>query len=284
MPTPGSSPLARGLHNRTVSYLVSDRIIPARAGFTKARSPWISARKDHPRSRGVYGNTVPVELEFYGSSPLARGLQQRYELTFCDDRIIPARAGFTRTTRAMRGAILDHPRSRGVYPFVGMFAITVLGSSPLARGLLLLAHIRQARWRIIPARAGFTGSIAITRCIIPDHPRSRGVYNVAPAPTVHSPWIIPARAGFTLLPGRANHSHPDHPRSRGVYSAPTPRERRESGSSPLARGLQEFRGAPTMTCRIIPARAGFTHSHSPPSTPTTDHPRSRGVYTRTWNK
>ena len=52
------------------------------------------------------------------------------------------------------------------------------------------------------------------------------------------------------------------------------------GSSPLARGLP-FPGAlPGVEAGIIPARAGFT---SPPSTWTpgsSDHPRSRGVYSR----
>ena len=50
-----------------------------------------------------------------GSSPLARGLLHvDYEgIEF--DRIIPARAGFTRTVRGFLILLLDHPRSRGVY-------------------------------------------------------------------------------------------------------------------------------------------------------------------------
>ena len=92
--------------------------------------------------------------------------------------------------------------------------------------------------------------------------------------------IIPARAGFTGRGPHRHHPRPDHPRSRGVYSTSgsTPPWRR--GSSPLARGLrvgdQDVRGEP----RIIPARAGFTAGLSGPHRSRTDHPRSRGVYTR----
>ena len=70
--------------------------------------------------------------------------------------------------------------------------------------------------------------------------------------------IIPARAGFTYVGDRP-----------GV---------RTYGSSPLARGLQpggERRGQHE---GIIPARAGFTKCGAPPSQPSSDHPRSRGVY------
>ena len=51
---PGSSPLARGLHQRDRRDGVEGGIIPARAGFTFYRSTRISERLDHPRSRGVY--------------------------------------------------------------------------------------------------------------------------------------------------------------------------------------------------------------------------------------
>ena len=50
------------------------------------------------------------------------------------------------------------------------------------------------------------------------------------------------------------------------------------GSSPLARGLLYDHLPPEQVTRIIPARAGFTIGSLPPSAPTRDHPRSRGVY------
>ena len=92
----GSSPLARGLLREYRLGLPARRIIPARAGFTpwrRARSP---PKRDHPRSRGVYSLARPSSRSSVGSSPLARGLPYQYTSQRAVDRIIPARAGFTR--------------------------------------------------------------------------------------------------------------------------------------------------------------------------------------------
>ena len=90
--------------------------------------------------------------------------------------------------------------------------------------------------------------------------------------------IIPARAGFTVyvLPFLAH--RPDHPRSRGVYPVPSLSTGRGSGSSPLARGLLCVCALCVACCRIIPARAGFTHVAMCVREDDGDHPRSRGVY------
>ena len=112
------------------------------------------------------------------------------------------------------------------------------GSSPLARGLPVRAHVPGGPSRIIPARAGFT-----LRCAVPvsdkkDHPRSRGVYwtrrqlskmDDGSSPlarglqelilqAIAEPGIIPARAGFTAEDFTGAHVLEDHPRSRGVYT------------------------------------------------------------------
>ena len=56
----GSSPLARGLRDDALTHPRVIRIIPARAGFTRgaSRGGWWPA--DHPRSRGVYPEHVPL--------------------------------------------------------------------------------------------------------------------------------------------------------------------------------------------------------------------------------
>ena len=93
--TRGSSPLARGLLPTPTIPRATQRIIPARAGFTVSwRRPTIRT-SDHPRSRGVYMNAKPYNTDVAG--------------------IIPARAGFTRKTDRESGLSSDHPRSRGVY-------------------------------------------------------------------------------------------------------------------------------------------------------------------------
>ena len=194
---PGSSPLARGLLDLPAGDRVRKWIIPARAGFTPCRrSPWRAPR---------------------GSSPLARGLLGRTLEQWTDFRIIPARAGFTSTSESGSRPFRDHPRSRGVYKVSLVRQASLVGSSPLARGLLPPLRARWSDERIIPARAGFTEEQGYRRRHPGDHPRSRGVYR-HDAPPVWA-WkgssplarglrggleargyregIIPARAGFT---------------------------------------------------------------------------------------
>ena len=172
----------------------------------------------------------------------------------------------------------DHPRSRGVYLGMGARAALGPGSSPLARGLRFVVQTGRSGRRIIPARAGFTRPRPGRWCQPPDHPRSRGVYDLwrgtltprrgsSPLarglPRLRGPQalrrrIIPARAGFTS-PGARRRSGPwDHPRSRGVYYRPPASVFNRLGSSPLARGLPPRIVSFGYPKRIIPARAGFT--------------------------
>ena len=91
----GSSPLVRGAPDVLKPNLVIVRIIPARAGSTRARSrrPW--SRWDHPRSCGEHRPTSASTSSGIGSSPLVRGALQRRAGCAADGRIIPARAGST---------------------------------------------------------------------------------------------------------------------------------------------------------------------------------------------
>ena len=301
----GSSPLARGLRlPREVPPRLLG-IIPARAGFTADRRFRGRRGRDHPRSRGVYSGRNPKNGLQDGSSPLARGLHPLTQVGTPDDRIIPARAGFTARGRQRGGRRRDHPRSRGVYAPSTASRSGASGSSPLARGLPRSRKEYATQSRIIPARAGFTGASggghgglqdhprsggvyrrrhAATRSRR-DHPRSRGVYRILSARTCHSSgssplarglrrrlagygWlgrIIPARAGFTQSVVVGGIERADHPRSRGVYAAPSPHRSRTCGSSPLARGLPDDGVAAPGGDRIIPARAGFTASPAAPT-------------------
>ena len=193
---------------------------------------------DHPRSRGVYRGR--------------RGHESHHL------RIIPARAGFTCHTVLRVLCLPDHPRSRGVYATVMVISLQLGGSSPLARGLRGHDDRSGGPAGIIPARAGFTRRRPRGGEQVPDHPRSRGVYDAGAYATANpngsSPLarglrprairctrvygIIPARAGFT-------------PRTLGEAHRP-------AGSSPLARGLLSLVSELPQRTRIIPARAGFT--------------------------
>ena len=152
----GSSPLARGLLGEKVTALQNERIIPARAGFTGLIALNRANFKDHPRSRGVYHVGRRPGIVEPGSSPLARGLRAAQHPLQDAVRIIPARAGFTVNWSVRASCPQDHPRSRGVYRAILLKLLPSLGSSPLARGLLLLVAARAGPRRIIPARAGFT--------------------------------------------------------------------------------------------------------------------------------
>ena len=177
MGPPGSSPLARGLPGRAARGRRRPGIIPARAGFTSLFFRRTMIRPDHPRSRGVYAHQSRPSLIILGSSPLARGLLLGLLLVSVQQRIIPARAGFTVESIFQGDCGSDHPRSRGVYENVIWENDRTPGSSPLARGLRLQRRRRGRRHRIIPARAGFTPETPAWGRPRPDHPRSRGVYN-----------------------------------------------------------------------------------------------------------
>ena len=193
----GSSPLARGLlHGAGVPPLL-ERIIPARAGFTRHPSSAGTRKGDHPRSRGVYGNAVSNSIGSMGSSPLARGLRLLRRGGVQESGIIPARAGFTRSPSSGRTEYGDHPRSRGVYWATLRGKFLTVGSSPLARGLLPLFKSPDGSGRIIPARAGFTETLhPATLTVLGSSPLARGLRRSA-ARWSAGAGIIPARAGFT---------------------------------------------------------------------------------------
>ena len=222
--------------------------------FQKVTSP------DHPRSRGVYGCALYASRARPGSSPLARGLRRRTPRIRARQGIIPARAGFT--IALWEGRMLGQ------------------GSSPLARGLRS-AMGRMTSWaRIIPARAGFTITGMSSRIANPDHPRSRGVYALAPGGGATAGGSSPLARGLPRLVYLHIAPAVDHPRSRGVYVLSDPRLGQAVGSSPLARGLPRTDLRVEVAERIIPARAGFTVARTTVVSVVLDHPRSRGVYMR----
>ena len=275
------------------------RIIPARAGFTRARRGKGPRAADHPRSRGVYCDCGRFVAAQKGSSPLARGLRILRDAARTATRIIPARAGFTDPCGLPASQRQDHPRSRGVYPGAAASRGDPLGSSPLARGLRVREPWTCWAVGIIPARAGFTdGSITLS-ANTRDHPRSRGVYLRVPDRRVHGPldhprsrgvysWTTPALAAGVgsspLARGLLDAPHDplempgDHPRSRGVYPGGLWRPWTPPGSSPLARGLPQEGEGVGAGGGIIPARAGFTRTPGQYGSGRADHPRSRGVY------
>ena len=216
--TKGSSPLARGALGAPIRSGLVVGIIPARAGSTR---PWHSGcgtAWDHPRSRGEHVPRRDGLGGVLGSSPLARGAHDGVKSVWRPRGIIPARAGSTAFVLSAMMRTRDHPRSRGEHaPWIRSH-MSVLGSSPLARGAQggLTGGVPLAG--IIPARAGSTNPRQTRSPHGSDHPRSRGEHVTPSHPCIRSPGSSPLARGARgvradrggrgrIIPARARSTH-----------------------------------------------------------------------------
>ena len=207
----------RGLQSRNGLFQLTDRIIPARAGFTHTQPNDSLQYADHPRACGVYPTNLGVP-DHGKDHPRACGVY----LTglYCD----VVSTGSSPRVRGLPGdkssptyVAEDHPRACGVYYRDPVYTPVACGSSPRVRGLLHDIGDKIEEIRIIPARAGFTARVTVRKMWKLDHPRACGVYltglycdvvSTGSSPRVRGLlWyvvacpclgrIIPARAGFT---------------------------------------------------------------------------------------
>ena len=211
-------------------------------------------------------------------------------------RIIPARAGSRSSTSRIHCLRKDHPRARGEQIVLLPSSLTMMGSSPRARGADRSTKSQRLDLRIIPARAGSSVYLGMRDDQGRDHPRARGEQLlrcfICGASRGSSPrargaeaegvglikcfGIIPARAGsrsYELTPITTSR---DHPRARGEQSRRECAGVAKRGSSPRARGAVENE-AHDHTCKgIIPARAGSSAKPCGDIPSLRDHPRARG--------
>ena len=152
----GSSPLARGTHDKFRDATGTFGLIPARAGNTGSSGRTIQRWRAHPRSRGEHRVNALIQITPSGSSPLARGTRVLNAYVAGSVGLIPARAGNTYGTGECRLAPGAHPRSRGEHNLCVCCATSGVGSSPLARGTLCGLLRRIGGLGLIPARAGNT--------------------------------------------------------------------------------------------------------------------------------
>ena len=96
-------------------------------------------------------------------------------------RLIPACAGTTTPFWDAVQAYQAHPRLRGDYDSSFISKNPCQGSSPPARGLLLVLYYYFLFPRLIPACAGTTSFRGFCAFLFGAHPRLRGDYNVIPA-------------------------------------------------------------------------------------------------------
>ena len=170
----GSSPHARGKRKISVKYEVGDRLIPACAGKTTNSHASYGGNRAHPRMRGenIPSRSFPPPTK--GSSPHARGKRFSGCLIRCSLGLIPACAGKTIGSLSLAKLEGAHPRMRGENMTTITVLISVLGSSPHARGKRVSHAAVSSTTRLIPACAGKTHSPIHATTHPQAHPRMRG--------------------------------------------------------------------------------------------------------------
>ena len=132
----GSSPRGRGKRVDEQAGDVCPGLIPARAGKTLAVVERADDARAHPRAGGentTKKRSTPIKT---GSSPRGRGKRGRTRRSFPRRRLIPARAGKTRTDRRADTARKAHPRAGGENAGHLVVSYEPRGSSPRGRGKL----------------------------------------------------------------------------------------------------------------------------------------------------
>ena len=178
----GSSPLARGTLPRLWTRPLRERLIPARAGNTSRPARGHHLPAAHPRSRGEHGGCRWCRVQGSGSSPLARGTLACRSRRRPNHRLIPARAGNTKTLPSRYLLTTAHPRSRGEHQSIIKSINHLTGSSPLARGTPERVLNLEREGRLIPARAGNT---LADMGFHPLHQQNRITLKPEPASRIH---------------------------------------------------------------------------------------------------
>ena len=160
--------------------------------------------------------------------------------------------------------------------FNALFFLT--GSSPHVRGARKDSPLRRCHSGIIPACAGSTLTLAVSRSRARDHPRMCGEHETqarasrdqqGSSPHVRgAPYrrfrshadtgIIPACAGSTPVVEIQCVGNRDHPRMCGEHAAWAAVGHNAEGSSPHVRGARHNICRTRLTVGIIPACAGST--------------------------
>ena len=263
-PDDGSSPRVRGKRLFVPCSPLPHRLIPARAGKTRAVRRGCRRRPAHPRVCGENLSSEYTETDWAGSSPRVRGKRAPESAPRPSLGLIPARAGKTPRPgqRARRGAA--HPRACGENKRVNAIQSCSTGSSPRVRGKLPVSGARGRARGLIPARAGKTRGLSTYGLGVEAHPRACGencrvgyprASIAGSSPRVRGkraevmagayvPGLIPARAGKTTTTAGPSSAVTAHPRVCGENAPPRPKSQLLEGSSPRVRGKRDFACVP----------------------------------------
>ena len=257
----GSSPRVRGKLPGFSSFPHARGLIPARAGKTSTPTSKPSAPRAHPRACGENAFFLRGMRRLMGSSPRVRGKPGPEGHEHPASRLIPARAGKTSRPPVVRGTRSAHPRACGENIECRPECAPDDGSSPRVRGKRACRPGGRRRRRLIPARAGKTGSTRTPCCTRTAHPRACGenphvrlpngrIFGSSPrvrgkqrgvGDQDGGSGLIPARAGKTPLHDGPLRGGRAHPRACGENLTPAGRFVIQGGSSPRVRGKRSKR-------------------------------------------
>ena len=233
-------------------------------------------RRAHPRAGGENSVAPPLHSAPAGSSPRGRGKHQVGEVGLAHQRLIPARAGKTRSTPAPGTGSRAHPRAGGENESCAALDRVERGSSPRGRGKRASRTLRGRLQRLIPARAGKTLAAAPRRVrAYGSSPRGRGKRHNAP-PSARHDRLIPARAGKTTSSSSSSAGARAHPRAGGENARAVLVPLAKTGSSPRGRGKRARPRGCGHSLGLIPARAGKTFCRRAGVSPGPAHPRAGG--------
>ena len=192
------------------------------------------------------------------------------------ERITPAHAGKSATSRRSLRASGDHPRACGEKIDGDIRLVQMRGSPPRVRGKAIAPPTQQTRRRITPACAGKSKGMDARARQLQDHPRVCGEKSAAPAFSISvrgSPprvrgkvrdaddpapaeRITPACAGKSADGAIETQQAGDHPRVCGEKSAMPMILHPRRGSPPRVRGKAVGGAGRRCAEGITPACAG----------------------------
>ncbi len=211
-----------------------------------------------------------------GSSPRARGAAWQSPRRLSSNRFIPACAGSRARQTFCRGSRPVHPRVRGEQYNVETGQSVTIGSSPRARGAVVVHDVHVAGIRFIPACAGSSLDLSFLSRWYSVHPRVRGEQLSATAIGCYRLGSSPRARGAGWAASAALAAFSVHPRVRGEQYCGDFLPRLKTGSSPRARGAEVAADGRGNSIRFIPACAGSRWSAAHRSALRTVHPRVRG--------
>ena len=274
----GSSPRMRGTLHRSLPLPLLHRLIPARAGNTRAQSSTHSPAPVHPRACGEHKDTEEPTGEISGSSPRMRGTRWLPGQRHLPARFISAHAGNPITQRHIEQHPAGSSPACGEHAFFHTQFSNACGSSPRMRGTRdqihreldrpgSSPHMRGTRYsigyrhhspRFVPVHAGNTTPKSPTPTAgSGSSPRMRGTRDAAQRGP--DPWrFIPAHAGNTRCAPFPPSCRTVHPRACGEHIPGGAGTSQMAGSSPRMRGTRYWGTRRSRRRRFIPAHAGNT--------------------------